>query len=310
MMLLAGDLFDGPATDDACRILYKALAQADVPVFIAPGNHDFAGPDSPWLTRSWPDNVHIFTRPVLESVMIPRLNCEVYGAGFSSMDCPGLLEGFRAQSNCRYAIGVLHGDPSQSRSPYCPVTRSQVMDSALDYLALGHIHKGGSFQAGSTLCAWPGCPMGRGFDETGEKGVLIVTLEDTVQARFLPLDFPNFFDLIIPSPQEPVQALRDLLPPVGSEDFYRITFTGTPDVPLDPEALMQSFSQFPNLTILDETLPPVDIWSALGEDSFEGLYFSALQKAMEETDEDTRRRILLAARISRQILDGREVVLP
>ena len=97
MMLLAGDLFDGPYDADTLRILQDALRDAAVPVFITPGNHDFCAANSPWLTERWPENVHIFTCPVLESVEVPSLSCRVYGAGFAAMDCPSLLSDFQAQ---------------------------------------------------------------------------------------------------------------------------------------------------------------------------------------------------------------------
>ena len=185
-----------------------------------------------------------------------------------------------------------------------PITQAQVAGSGLSYLALGHIHKGGAFRAGTTLCAWPGCPMGRGYDEEGEKGVLLVTVEDTVQASFIPLDTPRFYDL-----ETPAQQLDSLLPPVGNDDFYRITLVGESE-PLDLKDLQSRYGRFPNLLLRDQTTPPVDIWKALGEDSFEGTYFELLHQALDGADPQTRQQILLAAKISRQILDGREVTLP
>ena len=309
MMLLSGDLFDGPFSLESYQAVYAAVESVGVPVFIAPGNHDYAGSDSPWLTKSWPENVHIFTQPAIESVLLQSLDCRVYGAGFTSMDCQGLLKGFRAEQDTARTVGVLHGDPTQVSSPYCPVTKAQVKESGLDYLALGHIHKGGSFQAGATLCAWPGCPMGRGFDEQGEKGVLIVTLEDTASARFVPLDTPRFYDLQVDVMEDAADTLASVLPAVGNEDFYRITLTG-PSNPVDLAMLSRRFSQFPNLELRDQTSAPVDIWASVGEDSFEGTYFQLLQDALENGDEQVQRQIRLAARISRQILDGQEVQLP
>lgn len=309
LMLLSGDLFDGAYTRQSLQALRSALEEAAVPVFICPGNHDPVQSHSPWTVESWPSNVHIFTRPVMAYVDLPELDCRVYGAGYTATDCPPLLENFRAECSSTYAIGMLHGDPTQRNSPCCPVTHTQVMESALDYLALGHIHKGGAFRAGDTLCAWPGCPMGRGYDETGDRGVLLVTLEDSADARFIPLPYPRFQDLQIHAPEDPAQALHNLLPPVGNEDFYRITFTG-PSAPLDLQALNRQFAHFPNLTLRDRTVPPLDIWRTAGEDSLEGSYFAALQEALQTADPDTARRLQLAARISRQILDGQEVTLP
>ena len=305
MLLLSGDLFDGAVSGDTLRLVKNALEEVAVPIFIAPGNHDYADGNSPWLTTVWPDNVHIFTRQVVESVALPALNCRVYGAGFTGMDCPGLLEGFAARQEEKYAIGVLHGDPTQVSSPYCPITTGQVANSGLDYLALGHIHKGDQFFAGNTLCAWPGCPMGRGYDELGEKGVLLVTIDEKASLKFLPLDSPVFYDLDVPA----VQGLGSVLPPVGNENFYRITLTGESE-PVNLSQLMEQYKHFPNLELRDKTLPPVDIWSAAGEDTFEGIYFKLLREAMETADEDTKRQLSLAAQISRQLLDGQEVVLP
>lgn len=303
LVLLSGDLFDGPCTRESLRVVRDALEAMEVPVVIAPGNHDFWGPDSPW-GETWPENVHIFRGERLEYRDYPQLSCRVYGAGYESMDCPGLLEGFRAEGPWRYAVMALHGDPLQAASPYCPVTRDQVMESGLDYLALGHIHKEGSFRAGGTLCAWPGCPMGRGYDETGVRGALIVTLGEVAQARFYPLDTPRFYDWEAPVVTTPEAALEDLLADQRTGDHYRITFTGEGEAP-DLEALKARFPAFASLELRDRTVPPVDLWAQAGEDSFAGLYFGKLRALAAEDPEVGE----LAARISRQILAGQEVKL-
>ncbi len=303
MMLLSGDLFDGAYTAGSLGVLKQALEEAAVPVFITPGNHDFVSAASPWLTETFPPNVHVFTRPVMESVYVEDLDCTVYGAGFVSMDCPGLLQDFHAPAG-QLSIGILHGDPTQVSSPYCPITQSQVAASGLAYLALGHIHKGGQFQAGNTLCAWPGCTMGKGYDETGEKGVLIAEVGDTVTARFVPLGTPRFFDLEC-TPGD----LESLLPPVGNGDFYRITLIGESEKP-DLAALSATYSRFPNLVLRDRTVTPVDVWKSLGEDSFEGTFFRLLHEALEGKPEEAQQTVRLSAKICRQILDGQEVVLP
>lgn len=302
ILLLSGDLFDGPASRESVEALKKMLSDVNIPAFITPGNHDFCAPGSPYLTESWPENVHIFTKPVMESYSLPSLDCRVYGAGFVSMDCNALLDNFRAEGEERWHIGILHGDPLQRKSPYCPISQAQVEDSALHYLALGHIHKAGQFTAGETLCAWPGCPMGRGNDETGEKGVYLVTLDDTVCVEFLPLHTPRFYDLEVEVQTDAEAAVRNALPPVGSDDFYRITLTGE----CEPFEHL-SLPGFPYLRIRDNTVPPTPLWDVIGEDSLEGTYFKLLHDALGTADEET---VLLAAKISRRILDGREVALP
>ena len=305
LLLLSGDLFDGQASQESIAALQIALRDADMPVCIAPGNHDPIGPHAPWEQNIWPDNVYIFKRNTLESLTFPNLNCRVWGAAFTGPESDGLLEGFRAAGQETWQIGVLHGDPTQAQSPYCPITAGAVKASGLHYLALGHIHKGGKLTAGNTVCAWPGCPMGRGFDETGVKGVLSVTLSDAgVDTRFVPLDTPRFYDL-----QTTVEALADTLPASGSQDHYRVTLVGESE-PLDLSALEREYARFPHLILRDQTVPPLDLWAAAGSDSLEGIYFAMLRNALEGATPEETQQILLAAKISRQLLEGQEVRLP
>ena len=301
LVLLSGDLFDGAYTQESYRQVYDALQRMGVPVFLSPGNHDYICPESPYEKEIWPENVHIFKKQQIEWVDLPDLSLRVYGAGFQSMDCPGLLENFKAEGN---SVGVFHGDPTQVNSPYNPITKRQVQQSQLRYLALGHVHKGDSFTAGQTLCAWPGCPMGRGWDEQGEKGALIITLDETVQMQFVPLDAPKFYDLSV----DYAKGVGSVLPAVPGNDFYRVTLTGEAEQ-VDLEALGEAFGEFPNLVLRDDTHRPADPWEHAGEDNFEGVYFGILKQMRENADEEEKARILLAAKLSRKILDGQEVVL-
>ena len=305
LMLLAGDIFDGEASRETLDVLKNALERSGVPVLIAPGNHDFCAPGSPWLEESWPKNVYVFTG-AMEAVSLEGLDCRVYGAGYRSMDCEPLLEGFHAEGDEKYCVAVLHGDPTQRESPYNPITAAQVRESGLDYLALGHVHKAGAFHFGNTLCVWPGCPMGRGWDETGDKGVCIVTLTDEAQVQAVSLDTIRFFDLETDVGADAVSALESVLPPQGSRDFYRISLTGSGNADLN--ALYREFPDFPNLELRDHTEPPIDLWANTDSDTLEGVYFQMLRRAMD-ANPDNARRIQLAAEISRKLLSGREVTL-
>lgn len=312
LVLLPGDLLDRPqGCREEARTLAGALEAMEVPVFIAPGNHDHLGPGSPYLEMAWPGNVHIFMRQALESVSLPELNCRVWGAGFQSMDCPGLLEGFRAVGGEELQLMVLHGDPTNPGSPCCPVTRAQAAASGLQYLALGHIHTQGQMAAGSTLCAWPGCPMGRGFDETGGKGVYICQLSPQgALATFRLLGAGRYEDLTVPAGPDPLASILAQLPPDISRDVYRVTLTGESE-PVDLDWLQDTLSgRFFHLELRDRTVPPRDLWERAGEDSLEGRYFQILQQAAQNAGGPEAEALCLAARIGRRILEGQEVTLP
>ena len=305
LMLLAGDIFDGEPSRETVELVKEELARSEVPVLISPGNHDFCAIGSPWLEENWSENVFIFTGG-LESVTIAGLNCRIYGAAFKSMDCEPLLEDFQAEGQERYRIAVLHGDPTQTGSCYNPITAAQVRNSKLDYIALGHIHKAGGFRVGKTLCAWPGCPMGRGWDETGEKGACIVTIEEAAQVQPVCLDTIRFCQLEADVSDDVEAALEELLPGGGSRNFFRIDLTGYGDV--DTALIQKQFANCPNLELRDKTQEPIDLWGDLDEDSLEGIYFQMLHNAMEENP-DLEPTVRLAAEISRKLLSGREVVL-
>ncbi len=311
LMLLSGDLFDSHSyTPEGFQAVFAALGRAGMPVFIAPGNHDFYCDKSPWARELWPENVYIFKTQEITSYRIPALSCRVYGAAFRGMDCPGLLDGFCADAGPeQHALMVLHGDPSAPDSPYCPVTAVQVKQSGLDYLALGHVHTPGRFGTGAGMCAWPGCPMGRGYDETGVKGVLVAELDRQATIRFLPLNTPRFYDQSVPAGDDPRQAIADALPGGGSTDFLRLHLTGA-HPGLDLVHLAGQFPGYPNLKLLDETTKTPELWDPQDENTLEGIYFRLLRQRAYAADPQTKQDLELAAALSRQLLQGREVELP
>ena len=308
LLLLAGDLFDGVPSRETVLSVQSALESLNIPVIITPGNHDFCGVNSPYLEDTWPKNVHIFKKATIESITLPQLDCRIYGCGYEAMDCPPLLKHFQLEGEEKHQIGVFHADATTA-STYFPITRQQLQDCGLDYVALGHIHKHGSVSAGQTLCLWPGCPMGRGFDELGEKGVIIATLDESVDAKFIPLDTPKFFDETVDAGEDPAAAVAGVLPPIQSSDFYRITLTGYAGA-VDTAALTKQFSHIPNLTVRDATIPMPELWENIDSDTLEGMLFAALKESADSPSEVLSQRATLAARICRSILDGQEVVLP
>ena len=148
--------------------------------------------------------------------------------------------------------------------------------------------------------------MGRGYDELGEKGCYIVDLDGKTH-RFIAVDVPRFFDLEVETEESAAASLDALLPPVKSDDFYRVTLTGSGEGSL--EELTTRFAHVPNLELRDQRTEKVDIWSATGDDTLEGVYFQMLRQMLDTADEREAAQIQLAAEISRKLLDGREVIL-
>lgn len=312
LLLLSGDLFDSDnAYQDTIDALVRALRTCSARVFIAPGNHDFYSPGSPYATAQWPENVHIFRNPAIESVVIPELGCEVYGAAFTGANAPSLLNGFRVRDDGLLNLMVLHGDATQPDSPYNAVTRSQIADSNLDYLALGHIHALQTPEpVGKTTYAWPGCPMGRGFDETGEKGVLLGTLRSAqCDLTFVPMDAKRYEILSVEAGDDPLAAIDAAMPAHAENLILRVKLTGEADE-IDVPVLHAALSpRVYSLTIRDNTTPKRDLWADLEGDTLRALFLRELKSELDAPDADAE-LVNLAARFGLDVMDGREVAEP
>lgn len=312
LVLLAGDLFEsGTPYRDTCEQLRRALAQMAVPVFIAPGNHDFYGPDSPWQTVSWPENVYIFKKNAIETVEVPGLNITVSGAAFIGPEQgTGLLAGFAAPRDGRVHLGVLHGEVEPAEARYDPIRREEITASGLQYLALGHIHRRGALRCGGTVCAWPGCPQGRGFDETGAKGFCqgVVSDDGQMDLTFIPFADRRYEVLEVDvTGRNPLEAVEAALPADTSRDIYRILLAGQTET--DVSGLEAKLAdRFCALELRDCTRRPEDLWARAGEDSLRGLFLKDLRQRLDAAaTEEERETIIRAARFGLAALDRRDL---
>lgn len=309
LVLLSGDLFDSAHVyRDTLEALKECFSAIRAPIFIAPGNHDRLADGSPYRTEQWGDNVHIFTEPTIRKVHLDELGCDIYGAGFTAPEMPALLEGFRVEDENAVNIMVLHGD-LQPDSPYLPITEDQIAASGLDYLALGHIHRQQVQRFGKTVCAYPGCMMGRGFDECGQKGVLSAELSGgDCRTEFVPIHTRKYEILTVEVGDDPFAAVRAALPAQTEEDCYRIFLTGESDA-IDTAALEEAFApRFYSLSVRDRTVPKQSLWAACGEDTLRGHFLLELKRRYDAAEPQEQRTIAMAAKLTLALMDGREVL--
>ena len=108
----------------------------------------------------------------------------------------------------------------------------------IDYLALGHEHafRHDRLDARGTW-GYPGCPEGRGFDECGKRGFVILTLDGThcTGASFVPFARRSLHDLALDVTAVDggiyamEQALGVLVRDIPADDLVRVTLTGASD---------------------------------------------------------------------------------
>ncbi len=315
-VLLAGDLFDSASVyQETGEQLAAALGRMQARVFIAPGNHDWYGPNSPWTRVQWPDNVTVFQEDRITSVEVPAWNAVFHGAAFTTPERRlGFLRGYMCPRDGKVHIGILHGEPESGEPRYAPIRKTEIASSGFHYLAMGHVHRRSEpMQIGGTLCAWSGCMEGHGFDELGEKGFYegIVSNDGAVEVNFVPFARHRYVSVKVDvTGQSPKEALLAALPEGTEQDLYRISLVGeTGEGGVDTAALQEDLdSRFYALELRDHTEMSQDLWQRAGEDSLRGLFLRELLSQREEAStEQAREMIDRAARFGLAALDHRDL---
>lgn len=310
LVLLPGDIFDGGGTYfETGTELVRCLRDIPVPVFIAPGNHDPYDAHSPYAKLDLPGNVRLFTGRDIECAELPELGVCVYGAAFTGASDGPDISHFHADRD----EGVWNILCAHAEVGFDPVNEQALADSGLGYAALGHIHKpSGLRRSGSTWYSWPGCPEGRGFDETGERTVSIIELSDSgctlrpvcIASRryeLLPVDVTGC---------DPLLAVHTVLPEDTARDVYRIVLTGEVDTPPDMSRLKRNLDDcFFALQLRDETRLRRDVWERAEEDSLRGIFLRRLREKYDAANGDERELVEQAARWGLAALDNMEEVV-
>ena len=315
LVLLPGDLFDGERVyPETVEQLKLSLQKMTCPVFISPGNHDPYSARSPYAKEDWPENVYIFRTEELTSVALPQLGCVVHGAAFTQQHRETeALEGFAVGDDGQIHLLCLHGAVNEPDSEYGNLSRTQIARSGIDYLALGHIHQySGAQKEGKSVWVYPGCPEGRGFDETGDKGAVLVDIDSgAVEVRFVPLCRRRYRIINVDvTGSSPMDALERVMPETAADDICRVIFTGElGGQGIDLRAMEEDLAhRFYALELRDETRVAQDIWHGAGEDSLRGLFLSELRARYDAAEnEEEKNTIISAVRFGLAALDGRDI---
>lgn len=205
LLVLAGDLHDGPDRGLRAQLRLrdglKRLDEAGIQVAIVHGNHDPV--EEGWSAiDAWPGNVTVFPPDDLASVPLHRDGRElarIYGISYARRETrANLARRFPTERESAFAIGVLHANVggNAEHAAYAPCELADLRAAAIDYWALGHIHRHAILTDGQPWAVYPGVLQGRSPkpSEQGAKGAVIVDVADN-QVRavtFRELDVVRF----------------------------------------------------------------------------------------------------------------------
>ncbi|WP_416354104.1 metallophosphoesterase family protein [Agrilactobacillus fermenti] len=175
-IIIAGDTFD--ANNQSLSVQwflqqqFQKLADAQIPVYLIYGNHDYKTANQKNL--DYPDNVFVFPATVQTFRLRTDEGYIVDLSGFS-YDQMHVTEDRLADypmraSDADFSIGILHGSEMRyGGKDYAPFRLDELLAKHYDYWALGHIHQRQVLNQ-QPLVIYPGNLQGRNKDERGQKG--------------------------------------------------------------------------------------------------------------------------------------------
>lgn len=303
-IILAGDVFDSDSPSMKDREFFYSVVKntPSVDFLYLKGNHDssgYGGEDLPNL-KTFGDGWTYYRYGNLV-IAGTELTGENYSSVYSSLSLG------KEDLN----VAVMHGQAGESYGKD-RVNLKKLRDKNVDYLALGHIHKpqrGKLDDRGEY--AYCGCPEGRGFDETGKHGFMLLETGDKITAAFVP-----FACRTIEEKDADVSGARDgyecYLAVKRQIEFnrswiYRINLTGELDAEADISAAdvaayLKDSCFFAD--VKDKTERKIDWEKYKGDLSVRGEFVRAVFNG--EGTEDEKRKI---AAIGLKALEGRDIEL-
>ena len=315
-VLICADLFDtdAPSPSAVRAVEDLVLTYSEILFFCLRGNHDSRS--VLFRTREMPSNLRLFDdrwtvwelesgpeeqRSAGQRFAEQRKICIIGKEADDGLFTPPPLD----PSNLN--IVMLHGQirEGMSASDSETVPLGALRGIGIDYLALGHLHSYRSFpldQRGTA--AYSGCLEGRGFDECGECGFVLLdtdTPSGRIRSRFIPFASRSLYRVPCDvsgcvSDAEVYERISSALSssPAQARDLVRLELTGGLEYGCSPDpALIRAEWEdgYHYFDCVDNTVPVVHIEDFLCDATLKGEYVRIVSAA-GGLDENERAAVL------------------
>ena len=284
-ILMAGDIFDKNSVLMKDKKFFYDLIKvnSEIDFYYIKGNHDSSSKYNDGI-----DNLHTFDG------IKSYLKGNVRIIGYELADNNSSLYNVTPFTTDKYNIMMLHGDiKNQNDNNYIDLKKLQ--NKNVNYFALGHIHKREDGKVGNSKYAYPGCVLGRGFDEVGEKGFLVLDTE-TNTTTFFELSDILFEHIDIQvnglNEAELKKAISTLLGSTKHSYITEIRLTGKSDMEIDIDDLEMSFKDKRYfLTIKNASKQALSFNPNENENSLRNMFINKVLKD-PNLDDDTKEKVI------------------
>lgn len=298
-ILIAGDLFDVKKISVTARnaVLSDIRRYPQIRFYYLRGNHDRDNfTDS---IDEVPKNLQMFDTGW---TYCTSGNVCICAAELTKENADSIYSTLLLRPEC-FNIVMLHGQESptsmKGREPVIDIKR--LKNRGIDYLALGHVHAYKREQLdGRGIYCYPGCLEGRGFDECGPHGFVLLDIDEsrgTFTDTFIPFakrllyEVPADVTGLCTSAEMAGAAARCLREAgCGPDDLVKLVLTGAvgADAEKDADYIRECFSDdYYFLKLCDETRLRVDERDYLLDESLKGEFVRLVieQSGLSEEDQ-------------------------
>ena len=303
-ILLSGDVFDSdrPLKRDKEFFYDVVKGNPEIDFLYLRGNHD--GKES--YTEEGIDNLKTFSN---EWSGYHYDDVYICGLEISRDNAQSMYSTLKLDKD-KINLVMLHGNV-EATTGVDKVHVGKLADKNIDYLALGHIHSYSENKLDDRgRYAFSGCLEGRGFDETGEKGFVLLEIEDGVNSMFIPFAQRTIetMDVDVSDTQNGYEAYQKIKSQVKftPDNLYRIQLVGEiayegETLAEDVERLLANECYF--VSVKNHTLRKMDSSEYEGDLSLRGEFVRAVLANADLPDERKRQIITLGLKA----LAGQEV---
>lgn len=312
IILIAGDLFDSNTLEEHfVDTVFSAIENCKIPTVFAAGNHDPLNAESPFITRSLPENLFVLGKED-ECISFPSLSLKVYGRSFEGVYLKGEDKFALDTDEDSINLMVQHGElKSDLSSDYNSITPSFVKTSNMDYIALGHVHKRTPIgKIDKTYFAYSGCPEGQGFDELEEKGVFVGEIGKNIcNLEFVPVSKRRHIHhkadvtglaLTGDIYNKILNELKQVYGNEFAENLYKIELIGECEAQneIDKKELLARLEDVLYFVkIKDSTDLKLDFSEIINEPSLKGIFVKKMLQKIENAEENEKEKYKKALKI-------------
>lgn len=308
-VIIAGDLFDSERVlfNTAEFILSKIASASDIAFFYLQGNHD--SNHNVFEGLIVPSNLRMFTD---EWKTFKLGDVAISGIEQTSNNASSLYRSLSLDQNDTNIV-IMHGSVS-GNPDFNNVAVKLLANKSIDYLALGHHH---SFSGSKKIddrgiWCYSGCLEGRGFDESGEKGFILIDTNEITKPQFVPFSqrIIKSIEVDVSSAEKPSEILNlvsEKTKGINEKDIVEVILVGrlSPELSRDTVYMENELnSRFFFARVKDHTSINLEPEDYMHDISLKG-EFTRLVMGSNEDQED--KSLILQAGL--QALRGEEINL-